>query len=434
MIDKHSGGRITVVSMELVLSFNGSRGDIQPGVALAVELMAHGHRVRMAVPPNLVDFACRAGIDATPCGVDTKELLGSDLVTRDLKSRNPVARLRAVAEVTDRGSRQAQADLADITATADAIIGGSVGQERSLNVAEAHSIPYIPVHYCPMRANGTASLLAQWGLDPPPTLTRASWWLLEQVLWQTGRRSENRLRADLGLEAARRPTARRIVDQGVREIQAYDPVLFPGLAEEWGCGKPFVGFLNLTSATRAFVDADTDADDLATWLDSGEPPIYVGFGSMTTGDPARLAEAIVRATEGHRVLVAAGWSDFMADAADDRIHVVRAVDHDTVLPRCTVAIHHGGAGSTAAGLRAGLPTIVCWIGADQPIWGRQVVRAGAGISGKLADVTGDSLRTAVDAALAPETVDAARSIGEQFITPSDAADSAVSIIESTLAL
>ncbi|MBJ7288201.1 glycosyltransferase [Williamsia sp.] len=418
--------------MELVLSFNGSRGDVQPGVALAVALGARGHTVRMAVPPNLVDFARAAGLHAVPCGTDTRALLGSELVTRDLKSRNPVVRMRAVAEVTHLGSRAAQADLAEISVGADAIIGGSVGQERSLTVAEALGVPYLPVHYCPMRTNGVASPLAQWGLHPPPTVSRASWRLLEQILWQTSRAGENRLRSDLDLPATRRSTARRIADQGVPEIQAYDPGLFPGLSDEWGAGRPLIGFLNLTAPTRALVGTDAPSTELLTWLDAGDPPVYVGFGSMTVDDPARLADAIVRGTQGHRVLVATGWSDFMADVSDDRIHVVGAVDHDAVLPRCAVTVHHGGAGSTAAGLRAGVPAVVCWLGADQPMWGQRVARAGAGVSGPLAALTAASLRESLVAALAPASRAAAESLSRRLIEPTRAVEAAVQIIETAL--
>ncbi len=418
--------------MELVLSFNGSRGDVQPGVALAVALRARGHTVRMAVPPNLVDFARAAGVRADPCGTDTRALLGSELVTRDLKSRNPVARMRAVAEVTHLGSREAQAQLVDICAGADAIVGGSVGQERSLTAAEALGVPYLSVHYCPMRTNGVASPLAQWGIDPPAPVSRASWRLLEQILWQTSRGGENRLRSDLGLPPTRRATARRIADQRVPEIQAYDPSLFPGLSEEWGEGRPLVGFLNLTGDTRTLLGADAPSTALLDWLDAGEPPVYVGFGSMTVEDPARLADAIVRGTQGHRVLVATGWSDFMSDASDERIHVVGTVDHDTVLPRCSVAVHHGGAGSTAAGLRAGVPAVICWLGADQPMWGQRVERAGAGVSGPLAALTASSLRDSIAIALAPESSAAARSLSRRFIDPVRAVDAAVGIIESAV--
>ena len=432
MVVKHRAGHITVLSMELVLSFNGSRGDVQPGVALAVALDVRGHTVRMAVPPNLVDFVRAAGVRAEPCGTDTRELLGSELVTRDLKSRNPVARMRAVAEVTHLGSRAAAADLVEIGNGADAIVGGSVGQERSLAVAEALGVPYLPVHYCPMRPNGVASPLAQWGLCPPPPVSRASWRLLEQLLWQTSRAGENRLRSDLALPAARTSTARRIVDQGVPEIQAYDPGLFPGLLDEWGTGRPLVGFLNLTAATRAQVGTDAPSTELLTWLDAGDPPVYVGFGSMTVDDPARLADAIVHGTHGHRVLVATGWSDFMADNSDDRIHVVGAVDHDAVLPRCSVAVHHGGAGSTAAGLRAGVPAVICWLGADQPMWGQRVERAGAGVSGPLATLTAARLRESISTALAPASRAAAESLSRRLIEPTRAVEAAVEIIETVV--
>ncbi|MGZ8179311.1 glycosyltransferase, partial [Williamsia sp. SKLECPSW1] len=185
--------------MHVVAAFAGSRGDVQPGVAVATELVARGHTVTMAVPPNLVELARSAGLQASSCGVDTAALLRSDTVTGDLRTRNPLRRMRAIAEVTRAGSRRALDDLLAVTADADVIVGGSVGQERALAVAEARGIGYLPVHLCPLRRNQRVALVSPRRGDLPGPVIGASWALLEQVLWQTSRRDENRLRAAAGL-------------------------------------------------------------------------------------------------------------------------------------------------------------------------------------------------------------------------------------------
>ncbi|ORM25997.1 glycosyltransferase [Williamsia sp. 1135] len=420
--------------MKFVLAFNGSRGDVQPAIALGSELAVRGHEVVLAVPPNLTDFAGGSGLAVHSYGLDTRELLRSEVVSRDLKSNNPVTKLRAVSEITLRGGRTMQQELLDLTAGADAIIGGSAGQERALNVALVRGIPYIPIHLCPIRRNGEVSLLTQFGINPPPPVARASWTVLEQILWRATRSAENTLGSELGLPAADAPAATRIGRQGVPEIQAYDAALFSGLTSEWGARRPLVGFFNLTTQTRKRMGDGHSDHELQRWLDDGPPPLYVGFGSMAVADPDRLARVIATATEaaGLRVLLATGWGGLTFDAPGDRIHAVPAVDHDAILPQCVAAVHHGGAGSIAASLRAGLPTLVYWLGADQPLWGRQIRRSGAGLSAPLAKIDESGFRSALAELLTPVHTRAARGLSEQLVTPAAAVTAAAELVEQAV--
>ncbi|GAC69770.1 glycosyltransferase [Gordonia soli] len=420
--------------MRFVLAFSGSRGDVQPAVALGARLVERGHEAVLAVPPNLTAFAQGVGLPTADYGTSTKELLDSPVVERDLKSRNPRTRLRAVSEITVHGGRQMQAELMELTEGADAVIAGSAGQERALNVSARRGIPYIPLHYCPVRRNGSASLLTHIGVDAPAPIARASWRLVEQLLWRAGRRGEDTLRADLGLPPSQGPAGDEIAASATPEVQAYDPALFPGLDREWGPRRPLVGFLGLSTDDRvrlgeSGVDADTD-----TWLSAGPPPVCVGFGSMSVPNPQGLRRAVLDVTEelGLRVLVTSGWSGFLSDVSDDRVRVVGAIDHDAVLPRCVAAVHHGGAGSVGASLRAGLPTVVSWVGADQPMWGNAVRRLGVGTSLPMAATDHRRLRSALTTALDPRTRDAATELAHRLITPARAAERAADLIESAV--
>ena len=120
---------------------------------------------------------------------------------------------------------------------------------------------------------------------------------------------------------------------------------------------------------------------LAAFLSSGPPPVYVGFGSMPAEDAPRLAEMIVSAVRqaGCRAVIAGGWSDLaQAVPAGGDVLVIDGAPHDRLFPRMAAVVHHGGAGTTGAGLRAGRPTLVCPVLGDQPFWGRLVARLGAG--------------------------------------------------------
>lgn len=419
--------------MRFVLAANGSRGDVQPAVAVGLELRSRGHEVVLLAPPNMQDFGNGAGLSTRVYGDSTRAVLESDAVRNRLKSADPRARLAAATEITVRGGRQMHQALLDASAGADAIIATSAGQERAHNVSQVRGIPHIPLHLCPIRRNSTTSLLSQLGLDVSGPIASASWTLVERLLWMASKRAENDLRAELGLGPMRTPFATAIAATGVPEIQAYDPVLFPGLVAEWGDRRPLVGFLGLPASVRAGVgDVGTDAE-LVEWIAAADAPVYVGFGSMLPKNPERLGEAVVAAADslGVRLLVASGWSDFLSGAGElgDRVRVVKHIDHDAVLPRCRAAIHHGGAGSVAASLRAGLPTVVTWIGADQPIWGRAVASADAGTSLPLSRVTAKRLTDVLRDALSPQKRTSAARVRDRLVVPSTAVSRAVDLAE-----
>ena len=150
---------------------------------------------------------------------------------------------------------------------------------------------------------------------------------------------------------------------GSLEIQAYDEVCFPGLAAEWAKWddlRPFVGTLTMELST----DAD---DEAASWINAGTPPICFGFGSMPVESPADTVEMISAACAqlGERALVCAGWSDFSDVPYSDHVKVVGAVNYAAVFPACRAVVHHGGSGTTAASLRAGVPTLILSMDANQ---------------------------------------------------------------------
>ncbi|MFD7023059.1 glycosyltransferase [Promicromonospora sukumoe] len=404
--------------MRHVMALVGSRGDVQPALAVALELRRRGHEVVTGVAPNLVPLAGRLGLDPVPLGIDSAALLGSDLVRRDMRSAHLVRRVRALRAVASAGwdeLRTGLLALLDDVGGADTVVTGLLGQEVAAAVAERRGLAMAALHYCPVRANGVVSPVS--GVRGPRA-TRAVWTLGERVRWGLTRRAENDQRAALGLGGTRVHLPTRLRDAGAVEVQAYDPALAPGLVGEWGPRRPLTGFLALDDDALARLGetgSGSGADDggaggaagLDAWLDDGEPPVYVGFGSMPVADPAALLAAVDAACAdlGVRALVSAGWNDFSgadgavgggpdADGAagapgpdGKRVRVVGAVDHAAVLPRCRAAVHHGGAGTTAAALRAGLPAVVGWYSADQPMWGGLLRDAGVGVARRASTLT-----------------------------------------------
>ncbi|WP_331713136.1 glycosyltransferase, partial [Mycobacterium kyorinense] len=218
------------------------------------------------------------------------------------------------------------------------------------NVAEYYDIPLATLHISPVRANG------QYLPFLPPSLGRYALGLFEWANWRGVKKYDDAQRRQLGLPKAKGPAPRRITEAGSLEIQAYDEVCFPGLADEWAHWdgrRPLVGALTMALPT------ETD-DEVASWIAAGPPPICFGFGSMPVESAADTMAMISGACAqlGQRALLCAGASDFSHVPEVENVKVVGTMNYPAAFPACRAVVHHGGAGTTAASLRAGVPTLI----------------------------------------------------------------------------
>ncbi|WP_415974261.1 glycosyltransferase [Rhodococcus sp. 077-4] len=420
--------------MKFVMPFNGSRGDVTPGLALGVELADRGHDVVFGAPPNLVDFARATTaeherIRVVSFGPDTHRLLESELIRVRIKSRDPRTRMAALAELANYGWDQMTAELEQMAQGCDAVVTGSLGQEMAFNMAESAGNAFVVLHYCPLRRNDVVPVTP--GVTLPGFVNRSMWALAESMRWRSMRTRENAQRVSLGLAPTRDSLPVRSERYGGVEIQAYESALFPGLAEQWGPARPFVGFLGLSSGN---FDSDPALEE---WLLAGSAPVYFGFGSMPVPDPAALLRMIENVTGrlGVRALVCAGWSDLagadsVAAQSNSNMMIVESVDHASVFPRCLAAVHHGGAGTTAATARAGIPTLVCWFSADQPFWGAALRRIGAGTSTKFTSLTESLLQQGISDVTTGRARQAARRLADAVAPTATAVVVAADIAES----
>jgi UDP:flavonoid glycosyltransferase YjiC (YdhE family) len=251
---------------------------------------------------------------------------------------------------------------------------------------------------------------------------------MEWVAWRMNKKAEDAQRLELGLPKATSPSLQRITDRGTLEIQGYDELCFPGLADEWAKWdgrRPFVGALTMELTT----DAD---DEVASWIASGTPPICFGFGSMPVESPTDTLEMISGACAelGERALICAGWSDFSDAALADHVKVVPAVNYAATFPACRAVVHHGGAGTTAASLRAGVPTLILSMDLVQTIWGGRIKQLKVGTSRRFSSTTRESLVADLRRILTPECVAHAREIATQMTKPAESVAITADLIEN----
>jgi UDP:flavonoid glycosyltransferase YjiC (YdhE family) len=388
--------------VKFALGIHGSRGDVEPFAAVGLELRRRGHEVRLAVPPNMLGFVESAGLGAVAYGPSSQAVNEEDFVRNFWDIRTPVKVLRAGKYYLGEVWAEMGTTLMSLADGADLLLTGMVQQGLAVNVAEYHRIPLAELHCFPVRVNShilpaLPSPLIRTGIS-------ALWW----AHWRMTKRAEDGQRRRLGLPEAIGPSTRRIQERGTLEIQAYDELFFPGLAAEWtqwNAQRPFVGALTMTMPTNS-------DDRVASWCAAGTPPLYFGFGSM----PVRSFGATVKmisdacAKLGERALICAGAHDIDDSLRSDRVMIADAMNHAAIFPMCRAVVHHGGAGTTAAGMRAGVPTLILWVTADQPIWAAQIRRLKVGSARRFSASTQHSLVADLQSILAPECVAEARAV------------------------
>jgi UDP:flavonoid glycosyltransferase YjiC (YdhE family) len=393
--------------MKFVLASHGTRGDIEPCAAVGLELLRRGHDVLIAVSPNMLGFAESAGLAAVAYGPDPQEMHD---VNNFSANRDPIELLRVGMDYVSQVWTEMAATLKELANGADILLTAVTQEGLAANVAEYYDIPLAALHYFPRRA-----------------LANNEW-----LDWLMNKEAENAQRRALGLAEATAPTMLRMAQRGSLEIQAYEEFFFPELAAQWAREskrRPFVGALTMEWPT------DVD-DDVLSWIGAGTPPIYFGFGSMRVTSPADAVAMIaeVCAQLGERALICSGPNDFTQSPHFDHVKIVDAVNHAAIFPACRAVVHHGGPGTTAAGLRAGMATLVLWIGWEQPVWGALVERLEVGSARCFSTTTRESLVEDLRIILAPQCITRAREIATRMTKTAQSIVSAADLLEDAARL
>ncbi len=372
--------------MRVLLSTYGSRGDVEPVVALAVQLRALGAEVWVCAPPDFAERLAGVGVPMVPVGPSASALTAA--------APPPSSMPRNAAEVI-----ASQFDA--VTAAAEGcdamvVTGMMPAAAGARSVAEKLGIRAVSVTFQQLTLPSPhRPPLAYRGRPFPPEVTD------NRVLWDLDAQSINALfgealntnRASIGL-----PPVDDVRDYviGDQPWLATDPILDP-LQE-----TPDLDVVQ----TGAWIlpDARPLPDDLEAFLDVGTPPVYVGFGSMpmhTSKDVAQVAIEAIR-TQGRRAVVLRGWADLALIDDRDDCFVVGEVNQQALFGRVAAVVHHGGAGTTTTATRAGTPQVVVPQAADQPYWAGRVAELGIGAAHDGPTPTFESLSAALRTALTPE--------------------------------
>lgn len=386
--------------MRVLLSTIGSRGDVQPLVALASELRALGQEVRLCVPPDFREWIERLGMPVVPIGPELRKMTAAKPPATATPMTPEQRRQLAEASVTAQFETVASA-----AEGCDIIVAATALQIAARSVAERMGIPYVFVAYCPNVLPSTHH--APPPLPPFPGQAPASHGADNHELWAQDAARFNALfgpslnahRAKIGLSPIDDVRSHVLTDE---PWLAADPVLAP-----WPDSNDRPVF---QPGAWILPDGRPLSPELEAFLASGEPPIYFGFGSIRAPEDLSLVMIQSARALGRRAIVSRGWADLsLVDHAPDCI-AIDEVNQQALFPRVAAVVHHGGAGTTTAAALAGAPQVVIPQLYDQHYWAQRVQSLGIGIAHAAGTPTTESLTGALEASLRPQVVMCARSV------------------------
>lgn len=356
--------------MKIAIASMDTRGGIQPYVALGIGLSREGHDVRLLAPSDLASVFEHTGLAFAPLSGSVEEVVRA---SQGVTEKGGMAAMRFAGQQiqarTTGWTREALAACEGV----DLVVGGIGGMVVALSVADKLGVPFVEAHLQPVGAPTdrypgaffarTPGWLGGWGRRMSHHLTELGLWMPFRGAMRDARRSV------LGLSGE----PRAHLDQPVLYGFSRRVVDVPSDA---GRERVVTGYWTLPApASWAPPPA------LEAFLARPGKVVSIGFGSMASQDPAALTELVRRAVRGAnvRAVLLSGWGGLSAIDGDD-VFCAESVPHDWLFPRMAAVVHHGGAGTTGAALRAGVPALVVPFGVDQPFWGGRVEALGVGPS------------------------------------------------------
>lgn len=344
---------------------------MQPYIALAKGLRRLGHETALLAPGEYGDLAREHQLEIQPLSGCVQDIVKSDAMGALLEKGRFIQIMRhARRQLEDASPRWAREGLAACEGC-DVLISGLGGLYLAAALAEALGKPLVQAYLSPFTPTSAFP-----GVLLPPRLAvlgggfnRLSHHLVRQVMWRMLRQSDALVRKELRLPPCSLlgPYSRPVMANG-RTAYGFSRHLTPR-PRDWDASVTVAGYWFLEEGASW-----TPPRPLAEFLEGGEAPVYIGFGSMHARNREALGEIILGAVResGVRAVVHAGSLGPEAGAAPDHVHVVDAVPHSWLFPRMAAVVHHGGAGTTGAGARAGRPALVVPFFGDQPFWGARI--------------------------------------------------------------
>lgn len=369
----------------------GSRGDVQPYIALGLGLKERGDEVTIFAHENFKYFIEGYDIGFVPVTGHVEDLLRSAEGMKMLKNGSLFAFMRYLLKINNV-TMQSLIKLTSLFNKADVLISSLLAVPWVDAIAEKLdkkwaivqlNLPSVPTKAFPLM------LLDFFDF---PAYNLFTYHLYEWVYWRVNKKNINAFRHAIGLAQLKRPFLKKIAEARIPNLHCFSPALL-ARPHDWSNEVDITGFLFLPPAIQYHIPPG-----LEVWLDQGDKPVYIGFGSIPVPDPALIIsiikELLTKTT--YRFIFCYNWTPAMSLPENPRLFQIKSIPHDWLFPRCRALIIHGGVGTTAAALHARIPMVIISIIADQPWWGKIIEQKGVGVHIPFKKLTAQKLVSALE--------------------------------------
>ncbi|MFZ5809278.1 MAG: glycosyltransferase [Chloroflexota bacterium] len=405
--------------MHITILALGSRGDIQPYATLGNRLKSAGHQVRFITFESFTSLIVENKLDFYPIQGNAQALVanaGADML----------GLMRSFGSLAEGYARDLSAPQLGET---DLIINQLPAGLYGFDLAEKYDVPMAQAAVIPLARTKTFPLMGFPKL-PLPGYNKATYYLGEQMAWQMFRTVINRWRKQT-LNLSPLPIGGYFEQLGTRQIpivNGFSQYVVPRPAD-WNEHIHITGY---------WFPEDTHwqpPSDLSAFIEAGKPPVFIGFGSMPIKDPQRTTNIILESLKqtGQRGVLHMGWGGLGNQSLTDNVFKIDYAPYDWLFPRMAMVIHHGGSGTTAFGLRSGLPSCVVSFVFDQHYWGERIVELGVGPKPiRYKKLTAERLQEAIHIGLGNSQIQQKAAELGQKIRAENGIENALSIFEKML--
>jgi sterol 3beta-glucosyltransferase len=364
--------------VRIVIVATGSRGDVEPYIALGKGLKEKGHDVRVMSHQNFDSLVNSHGLKFHGIAGNVQEIAQSTEMSQRIEKGSFLSVISQMKKEAETLAIEAAKTGIEACQGMDMVLAGLGGLFTGFSLSEKYDIPLLQAYYIPFTPTGAFpsflfSKLPKWSGS---FANRLSFHIARQIVWQGFRSADTRIRKQV-LHLGKSPFLgpyKKLSHENLPVLYGFSPSIIPR-AIDWDANTHVTGFW--------FLDEPAEwkpPKDLIDFLEDGSPPIYIGFGSMSSKNPEETTNLVLSALKetNQRAIISFGWNGLGKKDLPSSVFMVDSVPFSWLFPRTAAVVHHGGAGTTHYGVRAGVPSIIIPFFADQPFWGKRVKELGIG--------------------------------------------------------
>jgi UDP:flavonoid glycosyltransferase YjiC (YdhE family) len=405
----------TIPKLNIGIFTYGTRGDVQPYIALALGLIDKGHQVTIAAPENFKEFVEDFEITFHPLYGDAEQGMNSPEGQSVLQTENTIKLMKYFFKLLNEKKVPLRKSYIEGVNKVDVIIANTATLQVTSTIAEKQNKKIALTYFMPPVVPTVEFPLGDFDFLNFPWYNKLTYKLAHAFYWKFVKKETNEFRQELGLPILKESLVRHLDKQKLLDLYCISPSLIPQ-PKDWDENHKITGFLTVPNRNRENNTLDKIPAGLSTWLALGDKPVYMGFGSNGVGNTEKFITILtdVLTNTDERILFCTGWSLFENLPVHKNLFVTKYVNHEVIFPQCKAGIFHGGAGTLAAMMRNNLPVIIISFYTDQPTWGKIIERMKLGIHIPIKKLNSEKLIIALASVQSEEIKNNVLTIGEQI--------------------